>query len=568
MQSVFEQIKDRLPINDVLSSYITLIPSGSSFKAKCPFHQERSASFSVSPERGLYYCFGCGAKGDIFTFVEQFEGVDRKGALKILADRAGVVLTHQHVHRESADPLYDVLEAVATRYQHELARHPEIITYLHARGLSDDTIKSFRIGYVPDEWRFVATSLKAESETLAAERAGLIKKTEKGYYDRFRKRVMFPLADASGRIVGFSGRLYPADAEGDKQSPKYLNSPETELFQKSRILFGFDKAKQAIRHHNFAILVEGQMDCVLAHQAGFKNTVATSGTAVSDQAASDPTAQLVVLSRLTPHVFLAFDGDAAGQKALDRAALVALSLGMNPKVVPLPTGMDPADYIKEYGTDGWKELLKKSRHFILHQLARINRHELSPHVMVQQLRERVFPFLVKVVSPIEQGTYVEAIAKELELPKSDIVSELERFLQATPVAKVSQEVHSTKDDTTLPERFLALTERYPSAMATDQRQQLMSLSFDDQHFAFPTVSEERMVQLLALAERDYGALAAADRDTVIGELARKLTEQFFAAVRVSLTHSLEEAEKKGDEESSASILAQLHTLNKRRHGDT
>lgn len=570
MQSVFEQIKDRLTISDVLSTYLTLIPSGSSFKAKCPFHNERSASFNISPDRGLYYCFGCGAKGDIFTFVEQFEGVDRKGALKILADRAGVVLSRDYVHRESADPLYDILESTATRYNQELARHPDVLAYLHARGLTDETIHAFRIGYVPDEWRYVAHATKDEAEARVAERAGLIKKTDKGYYDRFRKRVMFPLCDASGRVIGFSGRLYPEDTTEDKQSPKYLNSPETELFQKSRVLFGFDKAKHAIRQHSFAILVEGQMDCVLAHQAGFKNTVATSGTAVSDQAASDPTAQLVVLSRLTPHVFLAFDGDAAGQKALDRAALVALTLGMNPKVVPLPVGTDPADYIKDHGVSGWKELLKQSRHFVLHQLASINRHELSPHVLVQQLKDRVFPFLIRVASPIEQGTYVEAIAKELDIPKSDIVGELQRFVQATPVqdVRVEQTATTSSETISIAERFVALTERYPSAMATTQKELLVALVFEEEKFALPEVAPERMVQLLAYAERDYGALRDTDRDELACELARKLTEQFYVTIRATLTRALERADAAGDDKASGSILAKLQLLSKRRHGDT
>lgn len=568
MGSVFEQIKDRLTITDVLSTYITVIQSGSNYKAKCPFHNERSASFSISPDRGLYYCFGCGAKGDIFTFVEQFEGVDKKGALKILADRAGVVLSREFVERESTDVLYDILEATTTRYQHELARHPAVLKYLYDRGVTDATIALFRIGYVPDEWRYVANAVKDEAEAAIAERAGLIKKTEKGYYDRFRKRVMFPLTDASGRVVGFSGRLYPADTEGDKQSPKYLNSPETELFQKSRVLFGFDKAKAAIRQHGFGILVEGQMDCVLAQQAGFKNTVATSGTAVSEQAASDPTANLRVLSRLTPHIFLAFDGDAAGQKALDHAAIVALGLGMNPKVVPLPAGVDPADYIKEYGTDGWKELLKRSKHFILHQLASINRHDLSPHMLVQKLKDRVFPFLVRIASPIEQATYIEAIAKELDIAKDSIVRELELFVAAKPVEQVVATVVQTADTISIAERFVGLMKRYPSSATTALQDTLTTLSFEDQQFSFPIVTEERMTELLAVAERDYGVLKPEERDTLVGELARKLIEQFLSDIQTKLTRALEASERAGTDVESERILATLHTLNQRRHMET
>lgn len=570
MQSVFDAIKDRLPITDVLATYITLIPSGTQMKAKCPFHNERSASFSVSPDRGLYYCFGCGAKGDIFTFVEQFEGVDRKGALKILADRAGVVLTNDYTNRESTDPLYDLLESTTTRYQHELMRQPLVLEYLQARGVTAKTIETFRIGYAPDEWRYIANTLQNEKDAAIGERAGLTKKTEKGYYDRFRKRIMFPLMDASGRVVGFSGRLYPADTETKEgsQSPKYLNSPETELFQKSRILFGFDKAKAAIRHHNFAILVEGQMDAVLAHQAGFKNTVATSGTAVSDQAAADPTANLAVLARLTPHVFLAFDGDKAGQKALDRAAIVALSLGMNPKVVPLPPGVDPADFILAHGSDAWKALLKDSQHFILHQLRMIDRHTMSAHVLVQTLRERIFPFLIKVASPVEQSSYIESIAKQLELRAADITKELALFAAHTPVQAQQAIPAATpvSDAITPVERFVGLVMRYPNEVAIHERDRLMAVTFETHTLTLPDIEESKHATLLALVERDYGTLPEAERDLLVRELARKLEEQFFAQIRLEYSRALDVAERELRDDDAQKIMQALQLLNQRLHG--
>jgi DNA primase len=566
MQTVFDEIKDRLPITDVLASYIALIPSGTQYKAKCPFHSERSASFSVSPDRGLYYCFGCGAKGDIFTFVEQFEGLDKKGALKVLADRAGVQLTRAFVERASTDPLYDVLERATTRYQHELARNTMAREYLIARGLTQTTIDTFRIGYAPDEWRYVANTTTDEAQAVVAERAGLTKNTPKGYYDRFRKRIMFPLTDTSGRVVGFSGRLYPVDAATDSQSPKYLNSPETELFQKSRILFGFDKAKAAIRTHNFAILVEGQMDCVLAHQAGFRNTVATSGTAVSDAAAADPTANLVVLSRLTPNVFLAFDGDAAGQKALDHAAIVALSLGMNPRVVPLPSGVDPADYIKEHGAQGWKALLKQSQHFILHQLRSINKADLSPHVLVKSLKERLFPFLVRIQSPVEQGSYIESIAKELDIPKVDIARELMLFAASKPEVEPAVVDTIARETITLPERFLALSIKYPTSNAVEARKSLEALSFEGEHFTFPVIDADRMSELLVLIERDYGTLDPSERDILVQELAEKLRVVFESTLRRTLSKKLEQAERDGNDDEVRTLMSTLHTLNQRRHG--
>jgi DNA primase len=578
MQTVFDTIKDRLPITEVLATYITLTPAGSQFKSKCPFHNERSASFSVSPERGLYYCFGCGAKGDIFTFVEQFEGVDRKGALKILADRAGVVLTHDHIERENTDTLYDILESTTSRYQEELARTPGALEYIASRGILPATIASFRIGYAPDQWRFVANAMTSDASAAIAVRAGLIKKTEKPgqgqsigaqYYDRFRTRVMFPLSDASGRVVGFSGRLWPVDQGSDSQSPKYLNSPETELFQKSRILFGFDKAKASIRQHNFVILVEGQIDCVLAHQAGFKNTVATSGTAVSDAAAADPTANLVVLARLTPNIFLAFDGDAAGQKALDHAAIVALGLGMNPKVVPLPPGIDPAEYIQQHGAEGWKNLLKESQHFILHQLRSIKSYELSAHVLVQTIKERVFPFLVRVASPLEQGRYVEAIAKELDIPASDIVRELNLFSSTTQSEKVSvASVAPVVDVISNEERFVALVQLFPTEKALLLKENIASLSYEQYQFSFQPIAEHKMTELLALAEREYGYLSEERREALLVECSQKIEEQFYTRIRQEYSRALAQSVKDNDETQEQSLMVKLQGLNQRRHGQS
>lgn len=245
MNTVFETIKDRLPITEVLSSYITVVQSGSQYKAKCPFHNERTASFNISPERGLYYCFGCGAKGDIFTFVEQFEGLDKKGALKLLAERAGVELTNSFIPETNVDGIYNILEKATVLYQDILSKTPNSTQYLIKRGLTKETIESFRIGYAPDEWRTIESSCKNQEEKTFANKAGLTKQTEGlpaqagKVYDRFRKRIMFPLTDSSGRVIGFSGRSFPED----ENSPKYLNSPETEVFQKSKTLLVLIKQK-------------------------------------------------------------------------------------------------------------------------------------------------------------------------------------------------------------------------------------------------------------------------------------------------------------------------------------
>ncbi len=569
MQTAKDTIKDRLPITDLLGSYLTLQPSGTQFKACCPFHNERTASFSVSPERGLYYCFGCGAKGDIFTFVQQFEGVDFKGALKILADRAGVKLNdYDDGKKESTDPVYEALEKATLRYQNELARNPDAQSYLAKRGLTPETIKTFRLGYAPDEWHFVSTSGLSPEQQSINERAGLTKATDKGYYDRFRKRIMFPLADSSGRVVGFSGRLYPEDKEKDTASPKYLNSPETEVFQKSRILYCFDKAKLAIRQAGFAILVEGQMDAVLSHQYGFKNTIATSGTAVSETMADDVTSNLSVVARLTPHLFLAFDGDKAGQKALDRAALVALTLGMNPKVVALPEGIDPADFIAKEGKDAWHALLKGSKHFILHELALLQRALLSPHLLVTKIKERLFPFLSRIPSAIEQKLYIETIAKDIGVNADEVVKELASYVANTPTHTApAKQTAQLKDpeSMTLLERFSAIAACFPSPTTVKLEAELRGLSFETESFVMPSIDEVKHHTAVLVVERDYGALAPEARDLLASELAAKIRDAFFASIRARLTRELTIAEQVGDEAQATLLMTNLQKLNRLRH---
>lgn len=573
MIEVVEIIKSRLPITDILSTYITLTPAGSQFKAKCPFHNERTASFSVSPERGLYYCFGCGAKGDIFTFVQQFEGVDFKGSLKVLADRAGVELTKYSVKKESNDPLYEVLERATILYQSELQKNIEVLKYLQDRGINEQSIKDFRIGYTPNEWRYMAGNAKSDAESILMERVGLVKKTDKGYYDRFRGRIMFPLTDSSGRVVGFSGRIFDDSSEKDGvKPPKYLNSPETEVFQKSKILYGFDKAKSHIRNHGFSILVEGQIDVVLSHQSGFRNTVASSGTAVSEMSIADSNSNLSTLSRLSPNVLLAFDGDEAGQKALDRAAIVALALHMNPKVVPLPKGIDPADFLHDHSSEEWKEVLKQSKHFIIHQLSLIDKNNNSAHTAVSILKKRIFPFLVKIQSPIETNLYIEAIAKEFGIPKDDCARELQMFVNTMPkeghTIQAEEKIDQQDTAPTLEERLIAFKMKYPEE-TKDYQEILDSIYFKNEKFIPKDISKDRLQIVTSTIERDYGNLEKENLKLVFKELSDKLREQFFESLRNKYTRELLEAEKESPsadgEEKVKNIMQSLHEINSQKH---
>ncbi len=446
MSTHVEQIKEKLGIVDVVSSYIKLEKAGANFRAKCPFHNEKTPSFFVSPSRNSYYCFGCGVKGDIFSFVEGFEGTDFKGALKTLAKRAGVELTP--INKKDEDRrtrLYDVLEEATLFFEKNLQSSKDAHTYLLSRGITKDTIATWRLGYSLPEWKSAYSHLTdkgyTEKELLEA---GLIKRSEKssGYYDRFRGRVMFPIMDAAERVIAYSGRILPEDSNSEykESSAKYINSPETVLYEKSRVLYGYNLAKNTIRKHDFSILVEGQMDVVLSSQAGYTNTVAVSGTALTAD-------QLSLIARLSNNVVVAFDGDVAGISAGGRGIDLALSRGMDVKVAALDKGKDPADLIKE-DADTWKQVVRSAKHvidFYLEYLSGIHADVRKLRLAVEKI---VIPYVVHIPSRIDQAHFVGNIASSLKIaedPVWDSVRSFNRVLDTsveTIKTKVNDELSS------------------------------------------------------------------------------------------------------------------------------
>ena len=426
MSDTVEQVKARLSIVDVVSGYVKLERAGARFRARCPFHSERTPSFIVSPERGTYHCFGCGVGGDVFSFIEAIEGVDFKGALKMLAEKAGVPLVYDKNSsgegRDEKDRLRELMEAAAIFYAKQL--NDDVKKYLSERGLNETSVKAFRIGFAPAGWHEVIEHLKGrkfnEKEILDA---GLSKKGDKGSYDRFRSRIMFPIADSAGRTVAFSGRIFGADQPAD--SPKYINSPETILYRKSAVLYGFDRAKTAIRKHNFATLVEGQMDLVSVHQAGWGNAVAVSGTAFTQEHAA-------LIKRMTDNLVIAFDADEAGIKAAARAARAALAAGLHVKIAQLTAGLDPADLILKEGEEAWKKCIREAKDIVTFLLDTLEARTPQADKFRRAVELAVLPFLAEVQSPIERDAYVREVASRLGVSEGAVTEALEK-IPSTPV---------------------------------------------------------------------------------------------------------------------------------------
>ncbi len=470
MSSTAERIKEKLSIVDVLGTYIKLEKSGANYKARCPFHNEKTPSFMVSPSRNSYYCFGCQASGDIFSFVQEFEKLDFVGALKLLADKAGVPMDEFQNDKDKGKEkrLRSVLVEATKIYQTKLNGDP--LNYLLKRGLTKETIHEWQIGFAPDEWRFIQDSLLKKSFTIQELLdVGLTKKKEgtNDTYDRFRNRIMFPITDSLGHIVGFSGRIMGPEQEG---SPKYLNSPETPLFNKSEVMYGIHKAKEGIRKWGYAIVVEGQMDLLMCHQAGFGNALATSGTSLTKD-------HLTKIKRYTDKLMIVYDADSAGVRASVRAWALSLSVGLDVKISILPKGEDPASMILK-DPEIFKSALKNSKHVVEFVLEQILSRGIKDRELGKAVNAEVLPLVASIESSIDKAHFVKVISDKTFISQESIQEDLTktkpmdlqtqeepRHVETAPLTQVSQE-----------DKVLFETVKRLAGIALMDREQLNSVS--------------------------------------------------------------------------------------------
>ncbi len=575
MNSPVNQIKERLSIEDIVSSYIKLDRAGTNLKGKCPFHNEKTPSFFISPGRGSYYCFGCGASGDIFTFVEEFEGLDFKGALKLLANRAGVVLesyTKENREKESEkERLYQAMEEATLFFENNLKNSKESLEYLKSRSVNEKSIKDFRIGYAILDWRKLYDHLKSKNFTdYEIEKAGLTKAPEdksKGMYDRFRGRIMFPINDSSGRVIAFSGRILVDDGK----SAKYLNSPETPIYNKSSVLFGIDKAKDYIRKNNFSILVEGQIDLVLSYQAGFKNTVASSGTAMADGVLSKENIinNLGLVNRLSKNIVLAYDTDKAGVNAANRFAKIALSLGMDVKVASMPEGIDPADLISKEGAETWKEAIRNSQHFISFMLDRIIKDANgddrkarldSARQVGRGVQEKLLPFVNDLESSIEKSHFMTLISNKTGIAEKALMDDLKKVAvelkhetEEIKIAKENVEKKLRKDP--IERRLLGIAFWQESVQNRTIDPEIIFKRLDKVRGFYENVKED----LIYEAEEFYARSEKLEKD--VNEMLLNLEEEYL---NEELIKKMIELKNLKDKTQELEILKKINEINKRK----
>ncbi len=569
MSDQVQEIKDKLNIVDVVGQYAKLTKAGKNYKGLSPFTNEKTPSFFVSPDKGMYYDFSTSQGGDIFSFVQKMEGVDFKGALKILADKAGVQLQHEHqASRDARDRLYAITEEACRFFETKLSEEKPAQDYLQKRGLEMATMRSFRLGYAPAVWQALHEHLTRMKYTeTEMERAGLIKKGESGrYYDRFRSRIIFPIMDSTGRVVAFSGRIFGEAAE-DKNNAKYLNSPETQLFDKSRILYGYDKAKQHIRKYDFAILVEGQMDIVMCHQAGYGNTVAVSGTGLTEQ-------HLTLIDRLTKKIVTAFDADPAGIASSGRAAILALKRGIDLKVAKVPLGKDPADCILE-DVSAWKEAIKGAVHIVDFYLTtlidRSREASWDNRKLLLEAQNLVYPYVALIQSATDQAHFVQRVANMLGIPEEAVYTDIRTLKSATSYGvprgtqgqrpEVQKNTFSRKKDL---EKTIAgilfwqdgLEKKDVTTDEVSKLEESMHLSYADLLSKYTEEKETLAMQAEIICEQPESPLGR------LTELSKELSKMTMVEKLADLMRRLREAEARNDTQETELLIKEVTGLSK------
>ena len=461
--SLIDEIKSKIDIVELIQEYLPLKKAGTNYKALCPFHSEKTPSFYVSPTKQIWHCFGCGRGGSIFDFIKEIEGVEFGDALRILAKKAGIVLKRQDKALQTKRArLIDILD-LASKYYHQALKESKAgkiaRDYLKKRRIDDLFVDEFRLGFAPDLWHALSDFLTKKGYQLEEiNQTGLtVKKEEGGFYDRFRNRLIFPIWDVNGNVVGLGGRRLSKD----ENTAKYINTPQTLVYDKSKILYNLDKAKTEIRRKNQAIIVEGYTDVISSYQIGITNVVSSSGTALTED-------QIKLIKRFTPNLILAFDMDLAGDEATKRGIDLALSYGLNVKVALLPQGKDPDECIRE-DPKIWQRAIEEAKPILDYYFknAFLNR-DITKVEERKEISSLLLPVIGKIPDKIEQAFYIQKLARELGVSEDVLVDAL-RTQSKTKELKYRKEesypVLEKEEIDIIGERLLGLVLVFPQYLA-------------------------------------------------------------------------------------------------------
>lgn len=589
MRDLVSEIKARLSIEDVVSSYVQLKKAGRSFKGLCPFHNEKTPSFIVSPEKQIAYCFGCHKGGDIFKFIEEAEGVDFVEAMRILADKAGIKVETSDFKKSKGetsikDELFNVHEKACQFFEDQLGEKSakEILSYLEKRKITKDTIKEFRIGFSGDSpdglYKFL---IKKGFKHDVIVKSGLIASgdiSSRDVFDKFRYRLMFPIFDYMGRVIGFGGRALKED-----QNPKYLNSPETMIYSKGKVLYGLSHAKKDIKENDRVVIVEGYFDLISLYQAGVKNVVASSGTALTSE-------QVRLIKRFTKNVVSCFDTDSAGIEATKRAYAVLQEFDMGIKVLQMDKKFkDPADFVLEKGKDSKEEFLKMVGESIdfMEFYSKFLRQNLD--VRTLEGRRKFLDEMVPLVKISGSGArtdyYVRMLARDLDMKEKFLYDEIENFkvlresermrgivvnvprkagldVGAVIVALcleypkvfeiVKNAVEESDFDGEIKDIYIEMLRQY-NPSATSKK----NWDFEGEKLACISY---KVAFLSLFAEEKYGEFSEESVEIEIEKLIDRVKENRRMHKRIAVEKALKDAESKGDEKQKKILLEEFRKL--------
>lgn len=568
-----DDIKRRLGVEDVVGGYIELRRAGRNFKALSPFNSEKTPSFMVSPDKQIWHDFSSGKGGDIFTFVMEMEGVDFRGALEILARKAGLDLSQysqgdgQTAKRKKR--LFEAVELALTYYHITLSKNAEALSYLkQQRGYTPETIKTFKLGFAPSSGNALNKFLLSKGfKSTEIQQAGLSSRYQG--QDMFRGRIMVPLMDGQGRAIGFTARLL----RDEPNAPKYINTPQTLIYDKGRHVFGLHLAKTAIREQDFAVLVEGNLDVIGSYQAGVKNTVATAGTALTRD-------QLQQIGRLSQNIKLAFDQDRAGIAATERAVPIAQDVGVNLSIITLPEGKDP-DELALKNPKAWSQAVDGSQ-YILDWLVEhyAQAHNLDTAQGKRSYSDELARILASVKDPVEQGHYINLVAERIGVSAERVRTKVADEATNKPTKRLRPTKAPEKDKPEVQEpdygyadTFLGIMLEYPDTREALSKVEAGDFPGDYQSSLFAELWSKPNIELKDLktddnyvkivtfrAEELYGSRSSSERIADAMELARRIAKETKKRRKDKLTSAIRMAEDAGDTQKASELLKQYQDL--------
>jgi len=572
-----DEIKNKLDIVDFIGQYFPLKKAGRNYRGLCPFHSEKTPSFMVSPDKQIWHCFGCSAGGDIFGFLMKKEGLSFGEALNQLAERAGVELKSKPTNFGEKNRLLAINEMATKFFELALLESKEgrqAMNYLIGRGINKEIIQIFRLGYTAAGWEYLIKFLQRKGYALAEiEKAGLAVSRNGRFSDKFRHRLMFPITNTIGKVVGFTGRVLNAEDQ-----PKYLNSPETLVFNKGSILYGLSITKEYIQSANAAILVEGQTDLLSSYQAGVKNVVASSGTALTSN-------QLRLIRRYAEVLILALDADSAGREAVKRATVLASAEDLEIKVAILGEYKDPDECIRKAGADKWREITQKAVPIIDFYISTaISKYGRESITAKKKIAAEVLPIISNLESPVEKDQYLSKLSAAAGISQNSLYEAINKLQSKLTVTKLTsaEEVGVTKDADWLERRILGLLASRPKYFSDYQLdlervswpseflQQVYSnlkICYTDEDFLLDRLAANLeyqyrvdLLETMVVIEEHYADMP---EEEIAKELNFYITLLKQRATRLGMTrlsHEIAEAEKAGDSQKLQTLLEQFQNF--------